>query len=148
MLRASEVLTASTDAPVGTVHLDFDARHRRRHRLRTDTGLEFLLDLPKARHLRDGEHLILDDGRCVLVTAAPEPLLEVRGRDAHHLLRLAWHIGNRHLAAELADGAIYLRDDHVIAAMLSGLGAMVQQVARPFDPEGGAYDDHAGGHAH
>ena len=114
-------------------------------------GLAFLLDLPKAIALRQGDGLVLDDGRIVAVQAAPEPLLEVRTADPHHLLRLAWHLGNRHLPAQIEAERILIRPDHVIADMLRGLGAEVRQVSEPFDPEGGAYsgDGHSGhDHSH
>jgi urease accessory protein len=147
MVRASKILPAGhwPQAAADTVVLDHDARHRRRVAMHGQGGLEFLLDLPQATALKDGDGLLLDDGRIVAVRAAPEPLCEVTGRDGGHLLRLAWHIGNRHLPAELAGDRILIRRDHVIEEMLRGLGARVTHVERAFDPEGGAY---AGGQAH
>jgi urease accessory protein len=94
---------------------------------------------PKRGVLHHGDGLVLEDGRIVEVRARPEPLLEVRGRDAHHLTRLAWHLGNRHLPAAIEPARILIRPDHVIAAMLLGLGAEVAAIEAPFDPEGGAY---------
>lgn len=129
-------------SPSGTVTLDFDARFRRRVVLRTDAGEEFLLDLPEARALRAGEALLLDDGREIEVRAAPEPLVEVRAASPHELLRLAWHLGNRHLPAQLEEGRILIREDHVIEGMLRGLGASLAKVSAPFQPEGGAYGEH------
>ncbi|GIL00274.1 MAG: hypothetical protein BroJett030_01730 [Alphaproteobacteria bacterium] len=150
--------TATTDHvhhPAGRITLDETARHRRRMSMISDDidgggGIEFLLDLPQARLLRDGEGLVLDDGRVIEVRAAPEALHEVRGRDTRHLLALAWQIGNRHLAAQIFPDRILIRRDHVIAGMLEGLGATVSDVEAPFDPEGGAYGDahHAHGHHH
>jgi urease accessory protein len=128
--------------PSGTVTLDHDARFRRRIVLRTDAGEEFLLDLPEARALRAGEALVLDDGREIEVRAAPEPLVEVRASGPRELLRLAWHLGNRHLPARLEGDRILIREDHVIEAMLRGLGATLAKVSEPFEPEGGAYGEH------
>ncbi len=108
-------------------------------------GLGFLLDLPRAVQLRHGDGLKLSDGRIVEVAAAPEKLLEVRAATTAHLLKLAWHLGNRHLAAQVEPDRILIRYDHVIAHMLEHLGATVATVSAPFDPEGGAYDD---AHAH
>lgn len=148
MVRALEVRAAGSWAgpPADHVVLDFDARHRRRIAMQGVHGLAFLLDLPKAIALRQGDGLVLDDGRIVEVKAAPEPLMEVRSADPHHLLRLAWHLGNRHLPAQIEAVRILIRPDHVIADMLRGLGAQVRQVSEPFDPEGGAYssDGHSG----
>lgn len=146
MIRAGHVHArgAWSGAPAARITLDETARRRRRMRMVADDGLEFLLDLRETVLLRDGDGIALDDGRIVGVIAAPEPLLEVRAASRAALMRLAWHIGNRHLAAELHDDRILIRRDHVIAAMLTGLGATVSEVVRPFNPEGGAY----GGHHH
>lgn len=127
------------------VALEYHERHRRRHRYRSAGGLDFLLDLPRAVVLAAGDGLLLDDGRLIEVQAAEEALIEVRAGDPQTLMRLAWHIGNRHLPAQFLGGVIRLREDHVIAAMLQGLGAELRSVQEPFTPESGAY---AGGHGH
>lgn len=139
-------ITRDFSCPTDTITLDETARHRRRIALRSDGGISFLLDLTEARLLADGDGLLLDDGRIIVVRAAPEPLYEVRGRDARHLAVLAWQIGNRHLAAEIRDDALRIRRDHVIRAMLEGLGASVTDIEAPFAPEGGAYGGHGHGH--
>jgi urease accessory protein len=126
----------------GTVTLAYDDRHRRRLRLATDAGEAFLLDLPQASVLAEGDGLVLSDGTWLAVKAAPEALIEVTAGSAHLLVRLAWHIGNRHLPAQLEEGRILIRDDAVIAAMLEGLGARLRRVTAPFAPEGGAYAQH------
>jgi urease accessory protein len=139
----------------GTLTLDFDTRHRRRIRLTADQGEDFLLDLPKAVAMGDGDGLQLDDGRWLEVQAATEPIVEVRHKDSHQLARLAWHLGNRHLPTEIRDRVLRIRPDHVIEDMLRGFGADLLNVEAPFQPEGGAYGgnghhhDHAdGGHHH
>ena len=148
MIRASQVRAQHrwTDAPADTVVLGFDDRHRRRMAMTGTRGLEFLLDLENAVVLRGGDALVLDDGRLIEVVAAPEPLVEIRGNDPHHLVRVAWHLGNRHLPTQIMAKGLRIRRDHVIEAMVKGLGARVIEIEAPFDPEGGAY---AGdGHAH
>jgi urease accessory protein len=124
------------------ITLDQDARHRRRILLTSDTGVACLLDLPHAVQMRQGDALRLDDERLVEIIAAPEDLLEVRAETPGHLLKLAWHLGNRHLAAQVEEGRILIRHDHVIARMLTDLGATVTRLTAPFDPEGGAYAGH------
>ena len=148
MIRATRVHGAHrwTEAPADTVVLDFDDRHRRRMVMTGTQGLEFLLDLENAVALRGGDALVLDDDRLIEVVAAPEPLLEIRGQDPQHLVRVAWHLGNRHLPTQIMPKGLRIRRDHVIEAMVKGLGARVIEIEAPFDPEGGAY---AGdGHAH
>ena len=148
MIRATKVRAQHrwTEAPADTVVLDFDDRHRRRMAMTGTRGLEFLLDLETAVVLRGGDALVLDDGRLIEVVAAPEPLLEIRGNDPQHLVRIAWHLGNRHLPTQITARGLRIRRDHVIEAMVKGLGARVIEIEAPFDPEGGAYAD--GGHAH
>jgi urease accessory protein len=134
------------------ITLDYDGRHRRRIVLTADHGARFLLDLPQSRLLPGGAALRLEDGRLIEVIARREDLLEVRAADTPALLRLAWHIGNRHLTAQVEAQRILIRRDHVIASMLEGLGATVTEVVEPFDPEGGAYGGahqaHDHGHEH
>lgn len=133
-----------------SVVVDFDDRFRRRKLYSGEGGLAFLLDLPEARVLKEGDGLALATGGYVRVKAAPEPLVEVTASSPAHLLRLAWHLGNRHLPAEIGEGRILIRHDHVILRMLEGLGAKVRSVDAPFNPEGGAYGEHnrAPGHHH
>lgn len=155
MLRATTILPAGTwhDSPADRISLDHDARYRRRYRYTAESGTEFLLDLPRAAVLNHGDALQLDDGRLVEVRAAPEALLEITTNTVQQLVRLAWHIGNRHLPAQLDGGRILIREDHVIEAMLEGLGATVKHLRAPFTPESGAYSaadprGHAHGGAH
>lgn len=130
-----------------SVLLDFDGRHRRRMMLTTESGAELLLDLTETTALADGDVLVTEDGRHIRVVARPEALMEVSAADPARLVRLAWHVGNRHLPTEIAGPLLYLRHDHVIAAMLEQLGATVRFVDRPFNPEGGAYG-HGRTHGH
>jgi len=148
MIRATQVRAQHrwTEAPADTVVLDFDDRHRRRVAMRGTRGLEFLLDLETATVLRGGDALVLDDNGLIEVVAAPEPLAEIRGSDPQHLVRLAWHLVNRHLPTQITARGLRIRRDHVIEAMVKGLGARVIEIEAPFDPEGGAYA--GGGHGH
>jgi urease accessory protein len=146
-MLTADTTTETAPGATDTITLDETARHRRRMKMTTDGGTVFRLDLPRARLLRHGEGIVLSDGSVIEVRAAPEALYDVRGRDARHLLQLAWQIGNRHLPAQVFGDHILIRRDHVIKAMLEGLGATVVETEAPFDPEGGAYSD-KGGHHH
>ena len=152
MIRATRVQGRHrwNDPAADSVVLDFDDRHRRRMAMTGTRGLKFLLDLEQAVALRGGDALVLEDGRLIEVVAAPEPLTEIRGSDPQHLVRIAWHLGNRHLPTQIMAKALRIRRDHVIEAMVKGLGARVIEIEAPFDPEGGAYADagHAHGHGH
>ncbi|MHA1598265.1 MAG: urease accessory protein UreE [Alphaproteobacteria bacterium] len=154
MRHATDVKTSGTwtQAPVSSVTLTFDDRHKRRIRMQDDGGEAFLLDLPDAVLLVDGDGLVLDEGGIIAVQAASEPVADIQCRDATHASRIAWHIGNRHTAIQvLDDGRLRIADDHVLVAMVEGLGARVLRHAAPFQPEPGAYarpTDSGHGHDH
>lgn len=149
MQRVTAILPAGTpsETPVGVVVLAHDQRHLRRKLLHLENGDMVMLDLKEAVLLAQGDRLALDNGDCVEIVAAAEKLFEIRARDAVHLIELAWHLGNRHLAAQIEDGRLLILRDHVIRSMLEGLGASVVEVEAPFQPVRGAYHAH-GNHAH
>jgi urease accessory protein len=128
---------------VGTVTLSMAERQRRRVKMRDDEGGDFLLDLARPAFLRDGDGLELSGGGLLRVIAAAEPVCEVRCADSAQLARLAWHLGNRHHAVQVVDGqTLRFADDHVLAAMVQGLGGQVDHTHAAFQPEGGAYEGH------
>lgn len=146
MRRASLVQPAQTVVVaevITTVTLSAHDRHRRRIRMVADDGEDFLLDLPNAAYLRDGDGLVLDDGGVIVVRAAAEAVADLCPRTPENAARLAWHVGNRHVPVQvLTGGALRIQDDPVLVAMASGLGAEVVRHHAPFQPEPGAYDPH------
>jgi len=138
MLRAT-IITRSDAQPADTVTLGYEDRFRRRVAMTSDGGLDFLLDLAVATELTDGDLLVLEDGRVIRVVAAAEDLMEASSPDPRHMIRTAWHVGNRHLPCQVLPDRLVLRWDHVISEMLTGLGCTVTRRRGPFTPEGGAY---------
>ncbi|MEO9335845.1 urease accessory protein UreE [Mesorhizobium sp. SB112] len=136
------------EAPLDSVTLAHDERHLRRKVLPLNGGERVLVDFPEPVMLGHGDFLVLEDGRHVGILAAEEELYEIRGRDALHLAQLSWHIGNRHLAAAIEADRILILRDHVIKAMLEGLGAQVSDVVERFRPLRGAYSGHGHDHTH
>ena len=67
--------------------------------------------------------------------AAEEPLYAVTG----NLVKLGWHIGNRHTPCQIEADRLVIQRDPVIEHMLKLLGANVVEISEPFTPEGGAY---------
>ena len=135
------------EAAQDSVTLAYFDRHRRRIRLVSDAGKPFLLDLARAQRLTDGDGLELDDGGYVRVNAAPEPVIEIAAAPTD-LLRIAWHLGNRHLPLQVVEDRLRIRDDHVIAEMVTGLGGEITRLDAPFDPEIGAYAGAMQAHQH
>ena len=150
MLRAVSILPPDhgRGLPYDSITLEHTERRLRRKLLRLAGGDEVMVDFPQTLTLEHGSALELEDGRLVGIIAAEELLYDVRGRDTAHLVRLAWHIGNRHTSAQLEEGRILIKRDHVLKTMLEGLGATINNVSEPFYAEHGAYHSHAdSGHA-
>lgn len=133
------------------VLLTYDARLLRRKRLITQAAVSFLVDLPQTTSVDAGDGFLLEDGTIIVVDAADEPLMRVTG----DLVRLAWHIGNRHAPCAVEEGALVLQREKTMRTMLKQLGAAVTDFEGPFTPEGGAYGhgrtmghDHSHSHEH
>jgi urease accessory protein len=142
MLRATAIRPAGTwRDECDSISIDHAHRHRRRLLMKTQGGSEILLDFPQAVRLRQNDGLLLEDGRVVRVDARPEPVM-ILTAEKHLLLRLAWHLGNRHLPVQILPDSLIIQADHVIADMAKGLGAGVRETDAAFDPEPGAYDHH------
>ncbi|MEP0235709.1 urease accessory protein UreE [Roseibium sp.] len=162
MIRVADILAAGTweGNPSDTITLDREDRHRRRAVLTGSGGTAFLLDQPNAVHLHHGDGLELEDGRIIEVVGASEDLVEIEADDMGHLVKIAWHLGNRHLPTQLMGQTLRIRRDHVIEDLVVRLGGKLTVLRAPFDPEGGAYghgqtqghdhghESHHHGHSH
>ncbi|MHB1207012.1 MAG: urease accessory protein UreE [Rhodospirillaceae bacterium] len=155
MLRVTRITKSDEwlNDPEDRVVLTYEYRHRRRITLTSEKGEEFLLNLASVPDLKDGDGLLLSNGKTIQVVAAAEDLMEISCPDPLRFARIAWHLGNRHLPTEIAPNLFRIHADHVIADMARGLGAKVALVQAPFNPEGGAYaeaetHDHAPAHGH
>lgn len=150
--RAREILkaqgSASKPEPFDRAVLAHDERHLRRKVIELGQGTKILVDLAEPVALDHGDMLVLDDGRHAEIVAAEEELYDIRASDRLHQAELCWHIGNRHLAAQIEEDRILILRDHVIKAMLEGLGARVTDVVEPFMPLRGAYSGQSHGHHH
>lgn len=129
-----------------SIELSYDARFLRRKVLHTNSGIPFLLDLEHTTSLAHGDHLKLSDGTLIEVIAATEALYAITGPD---LVRLAWHVGNRHTPCQIESNRLVIQRNPVMLDMLQKLGADVTEIEEPFTPEGGAYGHgRTHGHAH
>jgi len=132
------------NGPAASCELDYTERFLRRKRLTLSTGEPFVVDLAQTTSLDDGDALELDNGTLVQIKAGVEALYKVSGP---HLVRLAWHVGNRHTPCQIHADHLLIQADPVIGHMLEHLGAVVEPITAPFTPEGGAYG-HGRTHSH
>jgi urease accessory protein len=160
MPRATSVLSPAergTRPVVDTAILDHVQRSAQKITITGVKGGVYEIDLAQPARLRTDDLLLLDDGNVLEVVAAPEPLLEARAADLASLARLAWHLGDRHVPAQLFANRLRVRREEAVENLLKALGAKLARIEAPFEPEGGAYDrahdhghshDHGRGHAH
>jgi urease accessory protein len=132
--------------------LPFQLRSKSRVRTALANGEEVGVVLERGTILRDGDLLVAEDDRVVVVVAAPERVSTVRAQDARQLLRAAYHLGNRHVSLQVNEGWLRYQHDHVLDDMVAGLGLDVVIEDAPFEPEAGAYGNQSmllsHGHSH
>ncbi len=136
----------SSDQTFETVELNFDTRQKSRFRATLKDGTDIGADLPRTGILRSGSFIATHDGDILRVDAKPERLMQVTAKTDFELLKAAYHLGNRHVPLMLTPYALYFEPDHVLAEMVKGLGLIVKEVEHMFEPESGAYAQHAHDH--
>jgi urease accessory protein len=134
------------------VELDWDLRQKSRFDTTASDGQHIGVFLPRGSVVRGGDVLVTETGALVRVVAAPQPVLRVTpcsDHDHHHdgafdLMRAAYHLGNRHVPIELKPDHLKIEPDHVLVDLLRAMHLTVSNVNEPFEPEAGAYSQHAG----
>jgi len=135
-----------------TVELDWDVRQKSRFDATDSGGRALGIFLPRGTLVRGGDVLVAEDGSLVRVVAAAQPVLRITPCAEHgtpfDLVRAAYHLGNRHVPIELRPDFLQIEPDHVLADMLRAMHLTVREAVEAFEPEGGAYGAHGGGHGH
>ena len=121
---------------IDTITLNYNDRFVRRKKLVSDNKLEFLVNLPQTISVNKDDGFLLDDGNLILIKYAIEPLIEIRSED---LIKLAWHIGNRHIPCQIETNRLLIHEDKVIENLIIRLGGTIKKISEEFSPEGGAY---------
>jgi urease accessory protein len=139
------------------IELDWDLRQKSRFDATASDGQHIGVFLARGSVVRGGDVLVLESGTLVRVIAAPQPVLRITAcsHHGHHhdaafdLMRAAYHLGNRHVPIELKPDHLKIEPDHVLAALLRAMHLEVDEVSEAFEPEAGAYGQHADhGHSH
>lgn len=148
------ILNQRTTAPAtDSVALVYDERKRSRLKVTLASGRAAGIFLERGDHLHGGDKLAAEDGSAVVeILAAPERLIEASADTPLLFARAAYHLGNRHVPVQILPtdhgGKLRFQTDHVLAAMVQGLGCRVGETEAPFQPESGAYGAHGGHHHH
>lgn len=139
MLEAFSLSQNPPSIPTLAVVLTFAERQKSRHKTRTQCGLELGWFIERGQVLADGDYLLCASGEIVHIIAAAEAVSQVESRDHFLLTRAAYHLGNRHVPLQIGPNFLRYQHDHVLDAMVEGLGLSVHLAQLPFHPENGAY---------
>ena len=137
-----------------SITLDWDVRQKSRFESTDSAGRQVGVFLQRGQVVRGGDVLVGEDGSLLKVLAAPQAVLRITHCSQHgtpfDLTRAAYHLGNRHVPIELQADHLKIEPDHVLADMLRDMHMTVVAVDEAFEPENGAYGEHASqaGHGH
>ena len=135
--------------PWPVLELKLEDRQRWRLAAMLPNGRAAAVILPRTEHMQHGDVLCGDQGERVVVQAAVEELFCIQANNPIELMRIVYHLANRHVRAMLSTEAVWIQPDPVLADMVRRLGGSVTVVQQAFIPEGGAYAaGQGGGHQH
>jgi len=134
--------------PWPVLSLSLEDRQRSRLAAMLPNGRAVAVILARGEQMQHGDVLCGEQGERVLVQAAVQELMQVQAANMYELMRLVYHLANRHVRAMLKPNAVLIEPDAVLADMVRGLGGSVTLVQEPFIPEGGAYANGHGGGGH
>ena len=143
MLEIRARFDARGEVPLyGRLRLPFDQRQRSRQRAMLESGEEVAIALARGEVMRGGDLVVAAGGQVIEVVADGESVMHVECASASALARVAYHLGNRHVPVQVGEGWLRFVADSVLARMVEGLGAKVNALEAPFEPEAGAYAPH------
>ena len=139
---------AAWPQPWPILSLSLEDRQRSRLAAMLPNGRAVAVILARGEQMQHGDVLCGEQGERVLVQAAVQELMQIQATNSYELMRLVYHLANRHVRAMLKPNAVLIEPDAVLADMVRGLGGSVTLVQQPFIPEGGAYANGHGGGGH
>jgi len=132
-----EIITNLEDKKIkDTITLNYHERFIRRKKLVSDNNFEFLVNLPETISVNKDEGFLLENNQIILIKYAKETLIEIKSDD---LIKIAWHIGNRHIPCQIENDRLLIQEDKVIEKLIIRLGGSIKTILEEFCPEGGAY---------
>ena len=121
---------------LGYISLTYENRFLRRKKLISDEGIEFLVNLSETKSLNSNQAFKFENEDIIVIKSKKENLLQIK---SENLIKLVWHIGNRHIPCQIEKNRILIQNDAVIKEMILKLQGKITNVSEPFNPEGGAY---------
>ena len=120
--------------------LSSDQRRVFRGKRKSDCNQELHLQLPREGKLNDGDILLTNHEHLFIkVIAQKENLIEITAKTSLELVKVAYHLGNRHVEIEIKNNILLTRNDYIIEKMLKNFEVILIKVDKKFFPEKGAF---------
>ena len=121
--------------------LNSDQRRILRGKKISDCYQEVLLQLPRGGKLNDGDVLLTNyDQLFVKIIARKEKLLEISSKSMLELIKVAYHLGNRHLEIEIYKDILLAKKNYIIEDLLKNFNVNFIETEKKFFPETGAFN--------
>ena len=106
----------------------------------TDCDQELILQLPREGKLKDGDILSTNESNFyVEIIAKTENLIAISSKSKIELIKIAYHLGNRHVEVEIEEDILLTKSDHIIENTLKNFDVEIVSTQKKFFPEKGAH---------
>ncbi len=120
--------------------LSSDQRRIFRGKRKSDCNQELQLQLPRQGKLNDGDILRTNQKKLfVQIIAQKENLIEITAKANLELIKVAYHLGNRHVEIEINENILFTKSDYIIEELLENFDVVFSKVEKKFFPEIGAF---------
>ena len=120
--------------------LNSDQRRVLRGKRKSDCNQELHLQLPRNGKLNDGDILLTNHKNLfVQIIAQKEDLIEITTNKDFELIKVAYHLGNRHVEIEINENILLTKNDYIIEALLKNFDVKFKKIKKKFLPEIGAF---------
>ena len=120
--------------------LSSDQRRVFRGKRKSDCNQELQLQLPREGKLNDGDILSTNHKKLfVQIIAQKENLIEITAKTNLELIKVAYHLGNRHVDIEINENILFTKSDYIIEELLKNFDVVFLKVEKKFFPEIGAF---------
>ena len=120
--------------------LSSDQRRVFRGKRKSNCNKEIYLQLPRKGQLNDGDILLTNHKNLfVQIIAQKENLIEITAKTNLELIKVAYHLGNRHREIEINKNVLLTKNDYLIEALLKNFEVKFNKITKKFFPEIGAF---------
>src|SRR5262245_33825081 len=121
-----EYIISMSDLPDGqrdfrrdAITLTWEERRQGHGKRKSDSGIEFAISLPAGAILKDGDCLVLNPERTVVVVQeAKERVYVIQPKTPHDWAYYAYHVGNRHQPVMIGESELIFPETPAVRSLL------------------------------